>query len=139
MIQKPTEGNFQHIPSSLNPKKHSFAITDETGTSLIADVYRKRNWDGEKNTDDHLLTEANAKLLAAAPQMLKALRVFILRTNPGAIRNGKVSSYNTAYLDESIILAMEAIKAAQLTVPQCKCREQDFRCQDCINNIEVVE
>lgn len=73
-MTKITPGPWQHIPSELNPKKHSYAITDSIGTNLIADVYRKRHWDGRKNTDAPEVTEANAKLLAAAPELLEALK-----------------------------------------------------------------
>lgn len=70
-----TPGPWEYIPSSLDPKKHSFAVAAEGGSSLIADIYRKSKffgWGNKKNGIDPEATEANAKLIAAAPDLLAA-------------------------------------------------------------------
>jgi hypothetical protein len=66
MKSKHTRGEFNYCNSSIDPKKHNYAIIADGGTSLIADVYRKTNWNGKKMIEDNSQSEANAQLIADA-------------------------------------------------------------------------
>lgn len=70
---KGTKGNWDYAKSSLNPKKHNFGIIGGDG-SIVADIYKKKIWDGKTNTEAPEISEANAKLIAAAPEMLEHLQ-----------------------------------------------------------------
>jgi len=77
MKTKHTQGEWDYCPTQIDPKKHNFSIITNGGTSVIADIYRKRSWDGEKSTEDKEQSEANAKLIAAAPELLEALKMLM--------------------------------------------------------------
>jgi len=70
---KGTKGNWEYCKSELDPRKYNFGILGEHGSTLVADVYKKRIWDGKENIESVETAEANAKLISCAPEMLGML------------------------------------------------------------------
>ena len=75
-------------------------------TNLIATVHR---WKGHIDKREAL---ANAKLIAAAPDLLNALQTMMIGLNECEIPNDGHSTLNTGYTKDILIEAKNAIKKA---------------------------
>ena len=98
---KITKGKWEYCKSELD-KKHNFSILTDSGTYLIADIYRKRKYENEQYLEDIEQAEANAKLISSAPELLDML---IKLTNSNPMHDG---------YHENRIKAIELIKKATL-------------------------
>ena len=62
---KGTKGEWSYCDSELNPAKHNFSIVANNGTRLVADIYKRHQKEAREAIE-------NAKLISAAPELLKA-------------------------------------------------------------------
>lgn len=68
-----TPGPWEY--DGLTPAHNHPAIMDPTGTIQLAHVLTGRNLEGKRV--DEFEADANARLIAAAPELLAALRLFL--------------------------------------------------------------
>lgn len=97
-----------NVTNAAIKKYPGFWVVEDEAGELVALVKMDTDKEKYKTCLGHL------NKIAAVPEMCNALEVFIERTEPGNIKRDKmlVGCYNTARLDESIILAVEALKKA---------------------------
>lgn len=96
--QKHTQGEWEYCPSETD-RKHKFAIIADYGTRLIADIYKTHG----KEAD---VDEANAKLIAAAPNLLDACQK--------VIKVGKGCAPSVEYMESLIEICEKATQKATL-------------------------
>ena len=100
--------------SKHTPGPWSVILRGERGTFHIPQAQKHEAENADDGVDGHTVSSANARLIAAAPDLLEALELMVElchHANPGAFSNGVTDS--TGLIDEGDVIASRIIGQAR--------------------------